>query len=249
MSQLLGGALDSSYSGRELQHNRVPAAPGLRKLLVMMWESGPWKLELYRLVLRCERQFNQLSRVPHKDWWEDAVQTMQMEKAVFLSAFIVRKLIDSNRLSMQVEESQTQVQIHPLLDPDVAPDSMNWEKIERFYDLDHAQVRSVPLRQLVNWLIHSFTFLIDVRSDHAGGLVPTGFWCNSDRTRRSRKTPGGGILPGELVRVGWTDYKELLRRAIHDDVLEISFHRDGHGGYVERRSAVHSGPTNIEDYV
>jgi hypothetical protein len=214
------------------------AAPGLRKLLVMMWESGPWKLELYRLVLRCERQYNQLSRVPHKDWWEGAVQTMQMEKAVFLSAFIVRKLIDSNRLSTQVEESQTQVQIHPLLDPAVAPDFMNWEKIETFYDLDHAHVRSVPLRDLVNWLIHSFTFLIEVRSDHAGGSVPTGFWCNSDRTRRR-----------ELVRVGWTDYKELLRRVIHDDVVEISFHRDGHGGYVERRSAVHSGPINIEDYM
>jgi hypothetical protein len=141
----------------------------------MMWQSGPWKLELYRLVLGCERKYNKLSRLRNGGWWEDAVQGMQMEKAVFLSAFIVRKLIDSNRLSMQVEEPQTQVQIHALLDPDVAPDSMNWEKIERFYDLDDAHVRSVPLRDLVNWLIHSFTFLIDVRSDQAGGLVPTGF--------------------------------------------------------------------------
>jgi hypothetical protein len=203
----------------------------------MMWQSGPWKLELYRLVLRCERQFNQLSRVRDQTWWEDAVQNLQMEKAVFLSAFIVRKLIDSNRLSMQVEESQAQVQIHPPLDPEIAPDSMNWEKIERFYDVDHPDVQSVPLRQLVNWLIHSFTFLIDVRSDHAGGLVPAGFWCNSDRTRRH-----------ELVRVGWTDYKELLRRVIHDDVVEMSFERDGKGNYQERRSAVHSGPVHLENY-
>jgi hypothetical protein len=82
---------------------------------------------------------------------------------------------------------------------------MNWEKIERFYDLDHAHMRSVPLRDWVNWLIHSFTFLIDVQSDHAGGLVPTGFWCNSDLTRRSRRTKRGCIIPGELFRVaGWT---------------------------------------------
>jgi hypothetical protein len=197
----------------------------------MMWESGPWKLELYRLVLRCERQFNQLSRVPRKDWWEDAVQTMQMEKAVFLSAFIVRKLVDSNRLSMQVENCQTQVESFSPRNPSVVPDSMNWEKIDRFYDLDHPQSASVALRELVNWLIHSFTFLIDVRSDHAGGLVPTGFWCNSDRTRRR-----------ELVRVGWKDYKELLGRVVHDDVVEISFHQDGLGGYQELRSAVPSSP-------
>jgi hypothetical protein len=29
---------------------------------------------------------------------------------------------------------------------------MNWEKIDDFYDLDHAEMRSVPLRELVNWL-------------------------------------------------------------------------------------------------
>jgi hypothetical protein len=100
---------------------------------------------------------------------------MQMEKAVFLSAFIIRKLIDSNRLSKEVEKSGTPVQIHLLRDPDAAPDSMNWEKIDDFYDLDHAEMRSVPLRELVNWPIHSFTLLIDVQSDHAGGLIPTGF--------------------------------------------------------------------------
>jgi hypothetical protein len=161
---------------------------------------------------------------------------MQMEKAVFLSAFIIRKLIDSNRLSEEVEKSKTPVQIHPLTDPDAAPDSMNWEKIDDFYDLDHAEMRSVPLRELINWLIHSFTLLIDVRSAHAGGLIPTGFWCNSDRTRRR-----------ELVRVGWTDYQELLRRVIQDDVVEWSFERDGFGRYKERRSAVPASPTRWED--
>jgi hypothetical protein len=183
------------------------------------------------LVLRCERQFNQLSRVRNQTWWEDAVQNMQMEKAVFLSAFIIRKLIDSDRLSKQVEKSGTPVEIHLLRDPDAAPDSMNWEKIDDFYDLDHAEMRSVPLRELVNWLIHSFTLRIDARSDHAGGLIPTGFWCNSDRTRRR-----------ELVRIDWTDYKELLRRVIHDDVVEWSFERDGFGTYKERRSAVPRSP-------
>jgi hypothetical protein len=115
---------------------------------------------------------------------------------------------------------------------------MNWEKIDRFYDLDHPQMRSVPLRQLVNWLVHSFTFLIEVRSDHTGGLVPTGFWCNSDRTRRR-----------ELVHVGWSEYKELVRRVSIEDVIAWGFSRDGFGGYQERRSAVGPSPVNIHDYM
>jgi hypothetical protein len=41
----------------------------------------------------------------------------------------------------------------------------------------------------------------------------------------------------------------MLWRVSQDDVVEFSFHRDGLGRYVERRSSVISGPLNLEDFM
>ncbi len=39
----------------------------------------------------------------------------------------------------------------------------------------------VPLRHLTNWIIHSYVFVPEVRSDHAGSSTLTDFYCNSNR--------------------------------------------------------------------
>lgn len=193
-----------------------------------MWQSGPWKMELRRLVDRCERQYLQMSRVPLRGWWEDAVRLMQLEKAVFLSAFIVRKLVESGRLSMQVEALAVPVTTSPARDPAMAPDPENWKQLERFYDLRAGREESVPMRHLLNWVIHSFVFVVEERSDLAGGSVPAGFWCNSDRSRTR-----------EVVRVGWKDYRGMLDQVIADDVVSMMTLRDGHGRHVQVRSSEH----------
>ena len=193
-----------------------------------MWQSGPWKMELRRLVDRCERQYQQMSRVPLHGWWEDAVQLMQLEKAVFFSAFIVRKLAESGRLSMQAEALAVPVKTFSARDPAMAPDPGNWDQLERFYNLDAGREQSVPMRLLINWVIHSFAFLVEVRSDLAGGSVPAGFWCNSDRSRAR-----------EVVRVGWKEYRRMLDRVIADDVVSMETLRDGYGWLVQLRSSEH----------
>jgi hypothetical protein len=202
-----------------------------------MWQSGPWKLELGRLIRRCEDTYVQMSRMREQTWWEDAVQTMQMEKAVFLSAFITRKLVDSERLSMQVEATTLRVEAFLARDPDIAPRPDNWENLDRFYDLDKGHARDVQMRQLVNWIIHSFAFIVEVRSDHASGHVPVAFWCNSDRTRVK-----------EILRVPWVEYKRLLTAVQEDDVVEMQTLRDGKGGHRQLRSNAPLTPQQRENF-
>lgn len=197
----------------------------------MMWHSGPWKLELIRMVDRCERQFVQMGRLRGQTWWEDAVRMQQVEKMVFLSAFIVRKLADSRVLSVQVEDAQILVESFSLRSPNWVPDSMNWERLDQHYDLAAGRSERVPMRHLVNWIIHSFVFIPEVRSDHAGSELITGFYCNSDRLRNDR-----------VVRVSWESFRGLLDGVARDDVIDVVTVRDGRGREAQLRSSLPIGP-------
>lgn len=218
--------MTSEMNADDMVGGSRPPGDVVRHSGAVMWQSGPWKLELRRLVDRCELQYVQMSRIPLRGWWEDAEQLMQLEKAVFLSAFIVRKLVESGRLSMQVEALAVSVTTYPARGPAMTPDPGNWEQLERFYDLHAGREESVPMRHLLNWVIHSFVFLVEERSDLAGGRVPAGFWCNSDRSKAR-----------DVVRVGWRQYRGMLDRVIADDVVSIVTLRDGHGGHVQVRSS------------
>jgi hypothetical protein len=154
-----------------------------------MWESGPWKQELFRTIERCEREFAALGRLPRPSAWDAAMRGQRAEKAVFLSAFIIRKLMDSGRLSIQVEDSAVPVLRSSVRADQGAPDLMNWEQLDRFYDIDNGLKAAVRLRHLTNWIVHSFVFLPEVESDHAGSDRLSAFWCNSDRTRGCEENP------------------------------------------------------------
>ncbi len=100
---------------------------------------------------------------------------MQIERAVFMSAFIVRKLMDSGKLSFQVETCTIEATTHQPRDERI-PDSITWEKIDRYYDLDSKQTTEVRFRDLLNWIIHTYVFVEHVESDHAGGVRTIGFY-------------------------------------------------------------------------
>lgn len=191
----------------------------------MISDSGPWKQELQRTIDRCEREYQQLSRQRHLPEWEQRVLNQRAEKAVFLSAFIVRKLADSLRLSVEVEDSNIKVTRYPSRNPEEGPHSTNWDRIHQFYDLDSPRPDRVPVRHLINWIIHSFAFLHEVRSDLAGGAVLEAFYVNSDRTRKK-----------DLLRVGWADYRVLIDEIVSDHVVAIKTYRSPNGDEVQLRS-------------
>jgi hypothetical protein len=180
-----------------------------------------------RMVRRCEENYLQMGRMHNGTWWHDAARSMQAEKAVFISAFIVRKLSESGQLSVQVEDLKIDVTAYPLRSSDDVPDSLNWEEITEFYDIEQGKAEEVPIRHLMNWIIHSYVFLVEVRSDHAGSSSLSAFYCNSDRLRSNR-----------VIRVPWDSFRDVLNRVAADDVISTFMLRDGRGGEVQLRSAV-----------
>lgn len=117
----------------------------------MIYDCAPWKCDLIwykKLIL----QHNKAGE------WEsdfDEVYTI-IEKAIFYSAFIIRKLIDCDRLSTDADEWMITVLKYRALceftrvNHDIDEDSHDWE---------HKYVEIVKAHDVCNWLIHSYIFL------------------------------------------------------------------------------------------
>lgn len=103
-----------------------------------------------------------------------------LQRAVFYSAFIIRKLLDSpgkvsdavDNYLLKVNSINTKKRFDVLYaDPD-----------EYSHDWDHPQTMEKPGREVCNWLIHSFLFNFSV--DDNG--IANGFIVSTDKDRNKR---------------------------------------------------------------
>jgi hypothetical protein len=173
-------------------------------LKVVIDDSVPWKIELLRIADRLEKRQSQ------KRWPEQSFSLA--ERDIMFAAYIIRKLIEANKLSDDVTGREIVVIEHPLSGR--APDIMSYERIWENYDLQAGVECVLSLRDLCNQVIHSFNWTI-VRYEH-GGLG--GIFVSSDRARRKI-----------LYFVDIVLLVVILREVGYDDVVEIQMKRDTNG--------------------
>jgi hypothetical protein len=201
----------------------------------MIWESGPWKVELQvvlksfdkrRTLGRWDRLRNRLR--PY--WWQDAVREMELERGIFVSDFIMRKLADSNKLSFQTEHQTVPCYVHPCLSKDNLPTSWDVDRIDIFYDLNSDNPATIKARALVNMIIHSHCFALSYSESDA----VDGFYVNSGNTLK------------KLHRITWEDYSAAAKEVVEDDV---AFSIKDRSGSEERafRSRVQPGEIDWEE--
>lgn len=136
----------------------------------MIWDSLPWKRELTRLAESLRRRKSQ------RRWPGSSLARVEQE--IFLSAYVIRKLLDSNKVSDEVASSSLRGRAHKHCSGTV--DIMNWHKIDELYDLSSGEEISLGLRDFCNQIIHSFVFVLAITN----GLE--GFYVASDRDKSSR---------------------------------------------------------------
>lgn len=169
----------------------------------MINESHPWKLDLRRR-LRLIRKYNTAGLLERDD---DSAYTI-LEKCVFYSAFIIRKLIECVRLSDDAERYSFQaIGIKPVKHIDRMhhwPDenSHDWEKEARI---------TVAGKDLCNWLIHSFVFFFEFEEN---GLISS-FCISSDYDRNKI-----------LYKIALNDWISYMNYVASDDITELSMHYD-----------------------
>jgi hypothetical protein len=105
----------------------------------MIWESAPWKQQLVRDVGRI-RRLAKTKLCPEED---NEREYLRIERLVFVTAYSMRKLWESNKLSTNWNDQKLSCIKYPIKGD--VPDRLNWHKIDRHYDLGLGQAVSIQL--------------------------------------------------------------------------------------------------------
>lgn len=168
----------------------------------MIWDSAPWKYELVRVATDLERRKFQRR-------WSDS-SLAKVERDIFYSAYAVRKLLEANKLSDEVDKSVIEATRYPSLGKPI--DFLNWDKIEKLFDLDSEEEFTQSIKDFCNQIIHSSIF-ITVHDDDGRGLF--GFFVASDRLK------GKWLLRFEIDEI-----IRLLRLVAYDDIVHSEWKMD-----------------------
>lgn len=140
----------------------------------------------------------------------DEHEWVRLERYVFWAAFVIRKLAEANKLSDEFEEERFEVERFPRIDQSRLQDFLNWDTIEKFYDLSGSTKQEQAGLWLCNQFIHSFVFLPEV--DDAQAL--TALYFNSDHSRSEW-----------LFRIDWQEFRRLVELVASDDIRAMSYDR------------------------
>lgn len=171
----------------------------------MIYESYPWKQDLMRRK-RLIKKYNRAELLAD----DDRAYTV-IEKAVFYSAFIIRKLIDcKGKVSDEVDKYSFQLKgVRPLKKIDL----MHRWPDEDTHDWEHEITYTKFGTDICNWLIHSYIFFF---SYDENGVIDS-FYVSSDYDRNKM-----------LYRIELKDWLAYMDFVSSDYVVATCMHADEH---------------------
>ncbi len=135
----------------------------------MIWDSKGWKDELLSNARAIEAiRFKRRSER----------RSFLLERAMFLSAYIMRKLWEARKLSTAWEDRRVPCIVHPLKKRE--PDRLNWHRIDEHFNLESPKADFLTALELCHRLIHSYVF-VEVEGVRQS---ISGFYFASDQTKR-----------------------------------------------------------------
>lgn len=173
----------------------------------MVYESCYWKDDL-RSYAKELRDFSTCTTL--KDEYRD----YRLEKALLLSAFTVRLLLDANKLSDRIGSLNLKVDFYPAkieAQKNISPFDKRFID-ERCFDLANPTSSSISLRQLTNQLIHS-AVVVAFSYDNANRAL--GFFVVSDNDYEKR-----------LCYCSLKEWASVVEAVADDDVIYTLIHKD-----------------------
>jgi hypothetical protein len=172
----------------------------------MIYESGPWRDRLLRAAKKLAGLMGP-TKFPQR-------RGFAIERVLFLSAFTMRKLWESNKLSQDWKERTIPCRRYNLIGE--VPTVLDRHDIDEFYDLKNGARGIIEASDLCNLLIHSFVVVTQFRKH--GGLA--GLYVASDRSRH-----------GQLLWIGARDLYQLLQVTGHDVPASITLIANAKGQF------------------
>lgn len=175
----------------------------------MIFDSYVWKDDLKKEVKKFSKFIKETKiRVAPPD---SAIFFLKIEKFFFVTAYIVRKLKESNKLSDELTTTEIPVKKYLRKNKDEILDFLNNHHCERFFDFKKPQKTKLPCMTLCNYLIHSFIF--DPVFDEKNWKV-IGMQITSDKSKVEA-----------LYYVAIEDYLTFLEEVINDHIVKADYNR------------------------
>jgi hypothetical protein len=185
-----------------------------------------WKHELFRELGR--------QRELEEDAGDElASRQVQVERFVFVTAYMMRKLHEAAALTEDVTKSRWSVTKYPCIAPPPhrhwfrlweTPGGRSWQPIQSHYDLNAPTPDHLPFGKLCNYLIHHFGFALRASEN---GSVEMLF--NSDYTKDEC-----------LFAMSLDDFKRVVEEVACDEVRWVDMDRS-RGRVIQRRGRPHDG--------
>lgn len=168
----------------------------------MIWNSSPWKTDIWK----CSRYFEKLSLQSRR--LSDA-QCISVEKQAFLAFYSIRKLLEAKKLSDGCASQGVQIVEYKRTASIIT--HLNWHHADRHFDLQCPKNRNWSVVQLCNQFVHSYIF-------HALSSVDSGLgglWVASDKQKNT-----------SLLEIRTAQIVNLLDSIAEDDVVASRCARD-----------------------
>lgn len=173
----------------------------------MIYESCYWKDDLRSYA-------TELRGISTCTTLDDEYRDYRLEKTLLLSAFTVRWLLDSNKLSDNFDSRNLKVDYYSAkrgAQENISP--LNKRFIdERYFDLAKSTSSSISIRQLTNQLIHSAVVLMFSYDDTNRAL---GFFVVSDKDYEKR-----------LCYCSIKEWISMVEAVADDDVIYTLIYKD-----------------------
>ncbi len=164
----------------------------------MIHESYPWKRDLLRDADIIERWATKNTNSEYR--------SMLIEKKVYLSAFVIRKLIEDHKVTDAIKAHSILCTIYPAKGSNV--DIMNWPDVDEHYDFSTHKLEQINIQRFANQIIHNLIFLFEISEETYSSPI-SGLFVTSDWEKDN-----------QLYHVTLTDYLSVLRSVGNDNVME-----------------------------
>jgi hypothetical protein len=168
----------------------------------MIWDSNPWKHDLFKEAAFLDRLTVQQKPLTDR-------QRVSIERRLFLGFYAVRKLLEAHMLTDGCSNQEASVRVYP--PPGKAITHFNWHKSGEHFDFDSPVSAALPLVKLCHQFVHSYIF--HVVEEETGGL--RGFFIASDQQRSK------GLIDIDAAAV-----ISVFRSVASDDITSLQWCRD-----------------------
>jgi hypothetical protein len=168
----------------------------------MILDSEVWKKEIENQIKLIKSLLENFSKETDN---EEDLLLIEFQKFTIYTSIILRKLIQSNRISSELIGKNYSVLKFPKNDKKI--NILNCYEIEKLYDLSCSKNTSFSLKNLSNNIIHSFHFLpyFGVNKE---SQCPIGFYFSSDFSKEN-----------EIFLITSEQYFKILKEVISDFIV------------------------------